>query len=269
MQKKLEQVKCAEWWEDGAGFFGHGYMEGDNSYEGYLSTPLTLENRTRIEVEGVKRLLELHADQRILDCPCGYGRHSLGLARAGFQVVGVDINSEELRVAHQGIRDLTNIQFVKCDMRALDFYNEFDAAINMFFSFGFFQTDEENFQVLRNFYNALKPGGRFLMHTDVNIPQLLNGKYKFTEKRRLSSGRILQLVDSYDPQQKRINGKWTITDGENIAEDLPPYSVRVFSYEEFAEWCYRAGFKTVHGYGNWSGAQLTPDSEDMMVVAEK
>jgi cyclopropane fatty-acyl-phospholipid synthase-like methyltransferase len=258
-----------EWWEDGGGFFGHGYMEGDNSNEGFLSNPMTLAERTRQEVDGVVKLLELQADQRILDCPCGYGRHSLELAKRGFQVVGVDINREELTRARRAGDNLTNTRFQKEDMRLLKFSEEFDAVINMFYSFGFFKTDEENFQVLRNFFSALKPGGKLLMHTDVNLSRVLEGEYKFAEKRHLHSGRVLQIVDTYDPESKRINGKWTLIDENGMVEELAPYSVRVFSLEEFAIWCYEAGFKEVNGYGSWQKTKPTSSSEEMMVVAEK
>ena len=261
--------KQKEWWEDGGGFFGHGYMQGDNSNEGFLSQPMTLIERTRLEVDGVIRLLDLCDDQCILDCPCGYGRHSVALAERGFQVVGVDINREELTVAHQAARDVSNIQFVNRDMRFLEFSEEFDAVINMFYSFGFFETDEENFKVLQNFFHALKPSGKFLMHTDVNIPWVLQGKYKSEEKRQLSSGKTLRIVDTYDSVRKRINGSWVIIDENGEIKELTPYSVRVYSFDEFAEWCYRAGFRKVSGYGNWQKGILTADSEEMIVVAEK
>jgi hypothetical protein len=43
--------------------------------------------------------------------------------------------------------------------------------------------------VLKNFFNALKPGGKFLMHTDVNVPRILSGKYKEDEERNLLTGK--------------------------------------------------------------------------------
>lgn len=162
------------WWEEGAGFFGRGYMQGDDSVEGYLEQPMTLTERTTQEVNGIINLLQLQRLQRVLDCPCGYGRHSINLAHRGLEVIGADINSEELAVACQCISNLPNVQFIKNDMRYLYFHDYFDAVINMFYSFGFFDTDEENMQVLRNFYTALKPGGKFLMHTDVNIPRIIS-----------------------------------------------------------------------------------------------
>lgn len=163
-------------WEEGAGFFGRAYIEGDDSLEGYLTTPLELEERTSREIGGIIKLLDLNPPQKILDCPCGYGRHSVQLARMGFEVVGSDINGEMLEPAIHAARGIENIRFVKENMQHLTYDGEFDAVLNLFFSFGFFETDEENNDVLRRFYNALKPGGKFMMHTDINLPRIYSGK---------------------------------------------------------------------------------------------
>ena len=257
------------WWEEHAGFFGHGYMEGDNSLEGYLDQDQTLAERTNTEVAGVLRLLGLQPGQRLLDCPCGYGRHSISLARRGIEVIGADINTHELSVACSCVTDLPNLQFIKNDMRFLFFHDYFDAVINMFYSFGFFEDDETNIQVLRYFYTALKPGGRFLMHTDVNIPRIMSGKYKFVERRSLCSGKTLEIIDTYDPNTKRINGLWTLIHPDSRTEVLTPYSVRVYTQEEFTGWCKEVGFTKITAYGDWHGAPLTEESEDMIIIAEK
>lgn len=256
-----------QWWEENAGFFGRGYMEGDDSLEGYLTSAQTLDERSDCEAAGVVRILGLQAGQQLLDCPTGYGRHALRLARLGLRVTGVDINDAELEVARG--HGQKGAEFLKMDMRHLDFQADFDAVINMFYSFGFFASDEENFQVLVNFYNALKPGGRFLMHTDVHIPRVEQNKYKHVEQRRLKSGRQLEIVDVYDAATKRMNGTWRLISNNTQVQELTPYSVRVYTFEEFTDWCYRAGFSQVTAYGDWCGAPLTDESEDMIVIAHK
>lgn len=256
-----------QWWEENAGFFGRGYMEGDNSFEGYLTNAQTLDERSDCEVAGVARLLGLTAGQSLLDCPTGYGRHALRLAQLGLRVTGVDINDAELAVARA--QNTKGAEFLKTDMRHLDFQADFDAVINMFYSFGFFATDEENFQVLVNFYNALKPGGKFLMHTDVHIPRVAQNKYKHVEQRQLKSGRQLEIVDIYDDTTKRMNGTWRLLGHNQTVQELTPYSVRVYTFGEFADWCYKAGFSQVVAYGDWHATPLTNDSEDMIVVASK
>jgi SAM-dependent methyltransferase len=258
-----------KWWEDGAGFFGRRYMEVDNSLEGYRKIPQTLRERTECEVQGVMRLMDLEAGDHVLDCPCGYGRHSIGLGRHGLEVVGVDINREELQVALCESAGLKNVRFVMQDMRRLIYDNQFEAVINMFYSFGFFETDEENLQVLRNFYDALKPGGKLLMHTDVNVPRLMTGDYLFNEIRPLQSGRRLRQKERYDPERKRMIGEWTLLNGDGHDEHLTPYSVRVYTHDEWLDLCHEVGFRRHYSYSYWDGTPFNCNSEDMIVVSVK
>src|SRR3989338_8651260 len=178
-------MKENAWWSEEYGFFGKHYLEGDNSREGYLI-----------------------GQERILDVPSGYGRHSIALAKKGFNITGVELNAVHLSEA---IRNAEVAQvspdFVKGNMIDISQREEFDAVINMFYSFGFFETDEENKRVLANFFNALKKGGKFLFHTDVNVPRVLAGKYKEDETRNLASGNTLRIIDKYNPRKKKLFGK--------------------------------------------------------------
>lgn len=264
-----EPIVEKKFWADGAGFFGRNYMEGDDSLEGYLKEHHRLEGRTRREVEGVASLLGLVAGQRVLDCPTGYGRHAVGLAEMGFEVVGSDINSEMLAGAMAAAGEMPGVRFVKENMQDLSYSNEFDAVINLFFSIGFFETEEENDAIVRNFYNALKPGGKFMMHTDINVPRIVAGDYKLHERRNLMSGRQLEIIESYEPSQKRLTGQWILINADETRQELPVYSHRIYTFDDFAELCYKTGFTDVKGYGDWEGAALSDASEDMIVVAEK
>ncbi|MFZ1493297.1 MAG: class I SAM-dependent methyltransferase [Candidatus Competibacter denitrificans] len=264
-----QDIASKEWWDNGGGFFGRHYMEGDDSKVGYLTTPKRLEERTHIEVDGIIRLLGLAPGDSVLDCPCGYGRHTNGLSLSGLHVTGVDINSEHLNAAAALVSSHSDsVRLVVEDMRLMSYHEEFDGAINMFFSFGFFDSHYDNMKVLENFYQALKPGGRFLMHTDVSMGRVRSGKYKFNEERPLTNGGILRINEQYDTRTSRINGEWVLIK-EGQEERLTPYSVRVFSYQEFESWCREVGFSKVVGYGDWAGNPLDEDSEDMIVVSYK
>ncbi len=258
------------WWSEEYGFFGEHYLEGDDSEEGYLiAAKQNLQQRTSIEVEGVIRLLGLKGGEKILDLPSGYGRHSIALAQEGFEVTGSELNSVHLNKAIQNTEKAgVNVDFVKENMIDISYDKEFDAAINMFYSFGFFDTDEENNKVLKNFYNALKPGGKFLFHTDVNIPRIMSGKYREDETRQLVSGKSLRIIDKYDPTDKRIHGTWVIKDKDG-KEEKKDYSVRVYTQEEFIDLCKQIGFTEFETYSDWSGAPYSEDSEDMIIVAKK
>jgi cyclopropane fatty-acyl-phospholipid synthase-like methyltransferase len=264
-----EEISRKEWWENGGGFFGRHYMEGDDSLVGYLTTPRRLDERTRIEVDGIARLLRLQAGGPVLDCPCGYGRHSAALAARGLRVTGVDVNRDHLEAAAAATAiggDL--VRLVVEDMREMNYSEEFTGAINMFFSFGFFRSHYDNMKVLENFHRALIPGGRFLMHTDVSMGRLMKGKYKFREERPLSNGGVLHINEFYDEVTRRLNGEWILSN-DGSEHRLTPYSVRVFSFQEFEGWAREVGFSRIEGFGDWDGKPLDDDSEDMIIVAHK
>jgi 2-polyprenyl-3-methyl-5-hydroxy-6-metoxy-1,4-benzoquinol methylase len=257
------------WWSEEYGFFGSFYIEGDASKEGYLiEKKQTLDERTKSEVDGVLKLLSLKSGADILDCPCGYGRHSIELARRGYEVTGSDINSVHLQKAVEDAKiNSVDVTFNKESMLDLKYPSQFDVVVNMFYSFGFFDTDGENEKVLKNFLNTLKPGGKLLMHTDVNIPRILTGQYKEDEERNLATGKTLRVIDSYDSETKRINGAWIIkSEGKEKKKD---YSVRVYTKKEFEELCRKVGFSSVNTYSDWQGNKYSENAEDMIVVAIK
>ena len=111
-----------DWWKEEYGFFGEFYMKGDDSIEGYrVEEKQSLDERTRVEVDGVLSLLNLKSDSKIFDCPCGYGRHSIGLAEKGMNVLGVDLNKKHLSVALDKLAGSENLRFGQGNMLTLDY----------------------------------------------------------------------------------------------------------------------------------------------------
>ena len=270
MKESISKKENVNWWSEEYGFFGKHYLEGDNSKEGYLiRKKQTLEERTKTEVEGIIDLLDLKGGEKILDIPSGYGRHSISLAEREFNVVGSELNSVHLNKAiEKAKKENINVKFVQENMIEIIYKEEFDVVLNMFYSFGFFETDEENNKVLKNFYNALKPSGKFLFHTDVNIPRVLSGKYREDETRHLASGKTLRIIDRYDSKDKKIHGIWIIKDKEG-KETKKDYSVRVYSKEEFIDLCRSIGFTNFEIYSDWDKTPYSEDSEDMIIIAKK
>lgn len=117
------------------------------------------DERSEADAEVVAELLELRPGTRVLDVPCGEGRIAGRLARRGCEVVGVDSSERFLAVARERHPE---VAFQLADMRALDFDAEFDAAVNWFTSFGYFDS-ATNDAVLAGFARALRPGGRLLL----------------------------------------------------------------------------------------------------------
>ena len=111
------------------------------------------------QVDLIERALRLEPGSRILDVPCGTGRVGRRLADKGYDIVGVDITERFLEEARAA-----GLRVERVDMRELPFEEEFDAAICMWGSFGYFD-DEGNLAQARAAARALKPGGRYLIDT--------------------------------------------------------------------------------------------------------
>ena len=112
----------------------------------------------------MEKALQLKPGSKIFDLPCGHGRHSVELAKRGYKVVGQDLNGWFLKVAKQvAKKEKVKIDFIQQDMRRVDFRNEFDAALNLYTSFGYFDDWHHDELVLNNIAGALKKGGLFLI----------------------------------------------------------------------------------------------------------
>ena len=119
--------------------------------------------QTRQEVDFLQRALRLEAGSRVLDVPCGLGRHSLELASRGYRVTGVDLSPQMLdegRAAAAGAH--LAIEWHHADMRDLPWEAEFDAAFCFGNSFAYVDPDGTR-KFLRAVARALKPGARFAL----------------------------------------------------------------------------------------------------------
>lgn len=107
--------------------------------------------------------LELHEGMEILDCPCGDARVGLHLANRGLKFTGVDVNPRFIAKAKERFKaEGLNGEFLVGDMRDLQFKNKFDAIINWFNSFGYFDI-ETDYYVLKLFHKGLRSGGLLLI----------------------------------------------------------------------------------------------------------
>jgi 2-polyprenyl-3-methyl-5-hydroxy-6-metoxy-1,4-benzoquinol methylase len=119
--------------------------------------------QTRVEADFLEKTLG--SKKRLLDVPCGNGRHTLELARRGCRVTGVDLSAEFVQEAKAGAAAAgVDAEFVRCDMKQLSWKSEFDGAFCFGNSFGYLiHADMTAF--VAGVARALKPGGRFVIDT--------------------------------------------------------------------------------------------------------
>jgi SAM-dependent methyltransferase len=199
----------------------------------------------------------------VLDVPCGFGRHSVGLGRAGYRVVGVDrsqtlVDEARRRTGHQRWPKL-----VTADYRQLPFADgSFDVALNLFSSLGYLG-DEEDTRVLAEIGRVLRPDGRVIiemMHRD----RLVSG---FNERswHLLGEGRLLLEQRTFDYAAGVAQTTQTLIDTGGERESRT-FSVRVYSATELLGMLARAGFAESKCYGDFDGAPFTPSTR-LIVLA--
>lgn len=129
-----------------------------------LFMPLQTDEWTEDDVAFLARQLPLPRYTRVLDLCCGYGRHALRLAQRGYQVTGLDRNEAAISEANRRAEEARqSINYIVGDMlRVNELVGEFDAIINMWQSFGYFNA-ETNHDLLCQLHRKLTPGGRFII----------------------------------------------------------------------------------------------------------
>ena len=112
----------------------------------------------------VKDIANLKAGSKVLDAGCGLGRISVELAALGLDVTGVDIIQTELDAARESAdAEGVSLTLINQDLRSFHAKNQFDCAINLYTSFGYCDTIEEDMQILRNITESLKKGATFIL----------------------------------------------------------------------------------------------------------
>ena len=143
----------------------------DDDYLHFYADRLSAEPSDR-ETDQIVALLDRQPGAAVLDAPCGHGRIANRLAARGLEVVGLDSNSDFLALARRDAADAgVHVEYVQGDLRELPWSGRFDAVLNWYTSFGYFD-DEGNSRVLSAYRRALKPGGRLLLE-QINRDSLL------------------------------------------------------------------------------------------------
>jgi SAM-dependent methyltransferase len=236
--------------------------------EDYLRTlPFLTPQATQSEAEFVINAMNLAPGAQVLDLGCGYGRHAMELAARGFHVVGLDLSTPLLvRGGEEAHRRGLTINFVRGDMRELDFENQFDGVYCLFSTFGYFD-DETNKKTLQNVARALKPNGKILV-------EILNRDYVIADlpTRVWWEGDgcvVLEEVElNYFSSRIQVNRSVVFDDGRQLEQEI---SVRAYSLHEVGKLMHAAGFRVLEVSGGYQmrGRFFGNQSRHIIVLAER
>ncbi len=226
---------------------------------------------TQRQVDFLLEKLQLQRGARILDLACGFGRHSLALARRGFSVTGVDITPDYVRYAReQAESEGLDARFLCADIREVQFEGEFDAVLNMADgAIGYLENDAENRKIFEAVAKALKPGGRHFMdvmngdYADCHFPcQLWEAGEKCLTLSRFEwnrEARIL-LYGQLDYAYGSPLPKPEMTDGNPI---------RLYTLAEIREIFAVLGLQPAAAYADFSGKPASKNDIQLMILSEK
>jgi len=218
--------------------------------------------------EQIPNLLALinHEVTSLLDLGCGPGRHCLPLASKGFEVTGLDASLYLLaRAKEKAQQHNVTIDFIQANM--LDFKSEhkFDLIINMFNSFGYFDTPEQNQQVINNAYANLADKGSLLIDTvgketlariiePVHLSEYDNGDIRIERPLLINDMQI-------------FSNQWILIKGNQAYRY--DYQHYVYTPVELTQMCKQAGFTKVEIYGSLQGDAYDLESDRLVVIASK
>jgi len=227
------------------------------------------DRAARREVARLIDVLQLPVGARLLDVPCGQGRHTALLAEAGYQVEGLDYSTHLLRQARAAVpeRLRRSLRYRRADMRVLPapWTGRFDAVVNVSTSFGFFRHPADDARVLREFARVLAPGGTLVWHgasRDGVMARFLSRDWWPT-----SDGALIGHRRHFDLLSGilTVESEWHGPTGPGHRV----YHLRLYTATRLAELLAGVGLIVEEAFAGWTDRPLTRRAGEMLLVARK
>ncbi len=250
----------------GRSFFGDAYAR--------VLAPFHTEAEARREVAGLREMLALSQEDRLLDLGCGWGRHLALLREAGHRVVGLDLSEPLLRQAAAALTrtpgphpaEHSHPQLCCATMLALPFADaSFDAVLNLATSLGLFLDDAPARTALAEAARVLRPGGRLLlegMHREDVEPH-----FAPRDRWRLDDGTVVRARRRLD-RERGISHEVLRWDGPGGGGRLR-HSLRLRTAAELTALVASVGLRPAAAWGDWDGEPFTPGAERLILRAER
>lgn len=210
-------------------------------------------------------LLGLPVGSRVLDVPCGQGRHTHLLAEAGYDVDGLDYSKDLLAVARRRGTGHT-LRYTRGDMRRMPsrWSRRFDAVLNLFTSFGFFAHPVDDLRVVREFARVLKPGGILVWHGGSRDGVMA----RFLARDWWTSGKTIFAQErEFDPLSGFLTVRSTWRRGSRTG--TREHRLRLYTATRLSELFADAGLIVESAFDSFSDKPLQRTSSEMLLLARK
>ncbi len=217
--------------------------------------------------EDAKKLLQLiHTNMNlergafILDAACGAGRHIVNLAEEGYNCFGFDLSKTLLKKASEDAAErYLKLNLFCADIRKVFLRRHFDLVMNLFTSFGYFKTDEENFRFAVSAFQMLKENGIYVLdffNSNFVRKNLLSHSEKkvagktIIEKRSIKDERVVKEII--------IKSDWGVS---SFME-----SVKLYEKEKITGELLKIGFKLFSTYGDYDGSSYDAGKSPRLIL---
>jgi ubiquinone/menaquinone biosynthesis C-methylase UbiE len=231
--------------------------------ETYLDTylPLLTDERSQEEADGAAALAGVAPGAEILDCPCGFGRHALLLADAGYRVTGADRSEVQLAEARRRIGEREWPRLLRADYRELPFEDDsFDAVLNLFSSLGYLERAGD-VDVLGGFRRVLRPGGALVVET-VHRDRVVKG-FLPNSWEEFEDGTFFLQERSFDPLLGLVSTRHIALRPDGTRAERS-FVFHLYAATEWRAMLLEAGFEEVEAFGDWN--EGPPSAESRLIL---
>lgn len=220
---------------------------------------------TAAEVAFLRHALAVDPPARLLDVPCGSGRHSLALATLGYRIVGQDISTDAITHARRNAAEHRHsVTFRQGDMRDLPEDGGFDGAYCLGNSFGYL--DEAGMDgFVAALAKAVRPGGRVVVDSAM-VAECLFANWQ-SEAAYPAGDITLALRNAYDPRTSRLRTDFRLTHAGRVLERS--MSHRVYRVGEIVAMLGRYGLETLSLSGGTGGEPFEVGSHRLLLTAQR
>lgn len=217
--------------------------------------------------EAVCKIAGLSEGSSILDAGCGPGRISVELALKKLAVTGVDIMPFFLEAAKESAEDEgVVLDLIQADLRTFTSERKFDAAVNLYTSFGYCDTIEEDAQILSHIAGTLKEGGFFILEClsrEMAVRDFIEGEW--FER----AGKTVLTEFSVEGAWEGLRSRWVLIDNETGARVDHVFVQRLYSAVELKRLMLENGFSSAEIYGDFDFSPYNEKARTMVIVARK
>ncbi|WP_026451993.1 class I SAM-dependent methyltransferase [Aequorivita capsosiphonis] len=200
--------------------------------------------------------LNLKKNDSILDLACGRGRHAKYLYRQGFDVTAIDLSEESIDYAKQ--YEKPRLHFAVHDM-CVPYPKQFDAVLNLFTSFGYFENEIDNLRTIKAIKAELKSSGHGVidfLNTELAIANLVPSEKKTMEGIEFHIEKYVE--DGYIIKNIRFNDEGN--------DYFYTERVKALTLQDFELYFKEAGITLKNVFGNYKLEDFNKETSERLIL---